>query len=391
MSSPTLDQTQAAALSLTSGSVGQVLLSVERALAGNQAWDQARTGLRALAAAPVDAGGHTGLFYGAPALAFVLHTAQADGRRRAQATLDLLDDHVSRLARVRLAAAERRAVASLAPGFAEYDLFRGLVGFGALLLLRQPGSDLTANVLEYLVGLTRPHVGHRGSRPGWWVEHDPDPATPTPGGHANLGMAHGAAGLLALLGIAARRGVTVDGQLDAIRTLLDWFDRWRQDGPDGTWWPQWLTYDELRTGRPAHQHQPRPSWCYGTPGIARAIQIGAIATNDQAHRATAEAAIASALTSAQVARLTDPGLCHGVAGLYQSAYRASLDAADPTISDRLPTAAGRLTQANVDVAGDAFDGDPSFLTGRTGVELASSTLNQGLSPISGWDACLLIS
>src|SRR5690606_9359962 len=125
--------------------------------------------------------------------------------------------------------------------------------------------------------------------PGWWVDHDPDPTAPTPGGHANLGMAHGAAGLLALLGTAARRGVVVDEQVEAIGLLLDCFDQWRQDGPAGTWWPQWLTHDDLRTRRLAHPHQPRPSWCYGTPGVARAIQIGAIATGDQTRRATAEA------------------------------------------------------------------------------------------------------
>ncbi|GAA4720427.1 Lanthionine synthetase C-like protein [Promicromonospora umidemergens] len=400
MSAPILNQTTAhtspgvSSQSLAEDSAGLVLLSIEHAMTGAATWDQARAGLRALATTPVDAAQHTGLFYGAPALTFILHTAQADGRPRGQATLSRLDDLVSRIVRARLDAAAHRSASDAAPEFAEYDLFHGLTGLGALLLLRRPSSDVLADVLHYVVDLAQPRIRDDIMLPGWWVDHDPDPSAPTPGGHANLGMAHGAAALLALLGTAARRGIIVDGQLDAIAALLNWFDQWRQNGPRGTWWPQWLTRDELRTGRPTDSHPPRVSWCYGAPGIARAIQIGAIATGDHTRRATAEAAIASALTSEQIERLTDPGLCHGIAGLHQTAYRAALDAIDTTIADRLTAVAPYLARsATIDGADSPGEGggDRSFLTGRSGVDLAASTLHHHRPPTSGWDACLLIS
>ncbi len=40
---------------------------------------------------------------------------------------------------------------------------------------------------------------------------------------------------------------------------------------------------DVRTGQPSQSCPARPSWCYGTPGIARAGQLAGIATGD-AHR-----------------------------------------------------------------------------------------------------------
>ena len=97
--------------------------------------------------------------------------------------------------------------------------------------------------------------------------------------------------------------------------LCDWYDRWAQDTPDGRWWPEWLTLSDLRAGRPSQRGPGRPSWCYGTPGIARALQLAAIATADPARQAAAEQALAASLAPQHLARLTGPGLCHGLAGL----------------------------------------------------------------------------
>lgn len=75
------------------------------------------------------------------------------------------------------------------------------------------------------------------------------------------------AGILAILSIATRHGITVTGQAKAVGYLQDFFRRWRQDSPAGPWWPQWLTRDDLRVGVPAQSQPGRPSWCYGTAGI----------------------------------------------------------------------------------------------------------------------------
>jgi lantibiotic biosynthesis protein len=186
----------AAAQSLARGDVGPALLAVERAHNGSGDWATAQALITQVSAGPVDAGRHAGLYYGAPAVAFLLHAATADGRPRYTTARRVLDQHVRRLARLRLAAADERLRHHRPATFAEYDLFYGLVGIGAFLLHHLPGCDELGGVLRYLVRLSEPRHDNGQQVPGWWVDHDPDPTLPTPGGHANLGMAHGAAVIL---------------------------------------------------------------------------------------------------------------------------------------------------------------------------------------------------
>lgn len=282
----TLTLDEAAGQSLAHGAAGTALLHVERAWTGSGDWRTARSHVRLVLERRIDAAEHTGLFYGAPAVAFLLHAADHDpGYLTA---VQKIDEHVLRLTRRRLASAVARAKRGEPAAFAEYDVFYGLTGIGALLLRHHPGSDELAGILRYVVTLTRPRRDDGVELPGWWVAHDPDEILPTPGGHANLGMAHGAAGLLSFLALATLRGCEVDGQREAITVLTQWFDGWRQDGPYAPWWPQWITRDDLRTGRPAQTQPGRPAWCYGMVGIARAQQLAAMATSDRQRQQAAE-------------------------------------------------------------------------------------------------------
>ncbi|GAA1834018.1 lanthionine synthetase C family protein [Actinomadura chokoriensis] len=388
MTSPpiTLATDQAQHQSLATGTAGIAILHVERALTGRSSWGDVHRRIQQTASGPVDAGDHASLYFGAPALAFLLGIAGADGRQRYAEPLAVLDGHVTRLAHRRVAAAMQRIDAGDDACFSEYDLFHGLVGIGALLLVRRPCSDVLAEVLGYLVRLTRTRRCAGAELPGWWVSQDPDPTLPTPGGHANFGMAHGAAGILAFLALAARRGHVVDQHYEAIHQLANWFDHWRQDTSDGPWWPQWITRAELRAGHPAQQVPGRPSWCYGSTGITRALQLAAIATGDTARQRTAEQALLASLADRNLARITEPGICHGVAGLYQTVYRAAHDSSAPALLQRLPALATALTC-------DATPQDRldhGLLTGRAGVELVLDTARSGAPPHTGWDRCLLI-
>ena len=389
-STATISLDQARHQSLADGTAGTALLHIERALSGRDSWTKAHALIRQVATGPIDGGDHAGLYYGAPAVAFMLHTTNGDGQPRYEQALATLDHHVARLARRRLSTAVTRTNAGEYTQFSEYDLFYGLVGIGALLLLRQPGSDTLGDVLRYLVRLTRPSRHDGVELPGWWVTHDPDPTLPTPGGHANLGMAHGAAGILALLALAARAGHVVEGQHEALERLTDWLENWRQHSPDGPWWPQWITLTALRTGRPTQQRPGRPSWCYGTPGIARALQLAALATGDTTRQRFAEQALLSSLTDQNLTRISDPGLCHGVAGLYQTVYRAAGDSTEPALHQQLPVLATALTAHTTLRHGHNELPEEGLLTGRAGVELALETTRRTAPPHSGWDACLLI-
>ncbi|QKV95263.1 lanthionine synthetase C family protein [Streptomyces sp. NA02950] len=376
-----------AAQSLAVGAAGTALFHIERARSGTGTWQQAHTWIKSAVATEVSAADTSGLYLGAPAVAFMLDCAVTSEVPRYQDALSAMDGHITKLAHRRADAAETRMSSGRPASFHEYDIFYGLAGIGAYLLRRAPTGHAMERVLTHLVRLTLPtrDQGY-GELPGWWVAHHPDltPST-VPDGHANFGAAHGITGPLLLLARALRQGVTVDGHEDAIDTILGWLDAWRQDGPAGRWWPEHLHLGELRAGLPAQTSPARPSWCYGTPGIARAGQLAAIARHDTVRQHLYETAMARCLTDpGQLSTIADTGLCHGWAGIYQTAWRAAQDAATPALCAALVGLAEALTRHAHPSP------DPGLLQGDAGTALALTTAAHDAVPTSGWDACLLI-
>jgi hypothetical protein len=375
--------------SLAKGAAGIALFHIESAHLGQGSWRHAHTWIQAAAAGEVSAADNTGLYLGAPAIAFILNAASASSTARYADALATMDRHVAELAHRRATTALTRIRHGELPAFREYDLFYGLTGIGAHLLRRDPGGSALEHILQYLVALTKPLRVNGQSVPGWWVAHDPHGhlSPHYPDGHGNFGAAHGISGCLMLLSQAQRRGVTVDGQHEAITTICAWLDTWRQDGTTGPWWPEHVTLADLRTGTPRQAGPARPSWCYGTLGIARAGQLAALATHDTGRQRAFEDALHRCLADpAQLDQIIDASLCHGWAGVYQTAWRAARDAATPAIGERLPYLAEALAR-------HAETGAPSgsgFLEGDAGTALALITAAQDAAPTSGWDACLLI-
>jgi hypothetical protein len=372
---------------LAAGAAGSALLHIERARTGDGTWQDAHSWIKTAVATPVSAADTSGLYLGAPAAAFMLDCAVTAEAPRYHEALAALDHHVAQLAHRKCDAVRTRMRYGRPASFHEYDVFYGLTGIGAYLLRRSPSGTAMARVLAYLVRLTRPiRHGDLGVLPGWWVDHHPD-LTPSavPTGHANFGAAHGIVGPLLLLARALRQGVRVDGQENAVDTILHWLDTWRQDGPAGFWWPEHLRLGELRAGRPAQDGPARPSWCYGTPGIARAGQLAALARRDPDRQRLYEDALVRCLTDPeQRSKITDAGLCHGWAGVYQTAFRAAHDAAAPALRATLPDLTAALTRHAQP------GGDPGLLQGAAGTALALTTAAHDAAPTSGWDACLLI-
>ncbi|MGH3872680.1 MAG: lanthionine synthetase C family protein [Pseudonocardiaceae bacterium] len=373
--------------SLAGGAAGVALLHIERARAGHGDWTTAHAWLSAAAHDDLSAGPNAGLFFGAPALAFVTHAA-ADRPRTLTRALATLHTATAAVTRRRLDETHARIDRGDRPAPAEFDLIRGLAGLGAYHLQRHPHHEITRAVLSYLVRLTEPLPDRADGLPGWWTDLAPTghPSPDYPEGHGNFGMSHGIAGPLALLSLALRRGVVVDGHTDAITRICSWLDAWQQEHPCGPWWPGIITLDDVHNGHLQQSSPQRPSWCYGTPGLARAHQLAGLATGDIARQRTAETAMLGCLRDpAQLARITDSGLCHGTAGLLQTAWRMACDAHIPDIAAELPgLAAGLLTQLR------CAPEDTGFLDGHAGVALALHTAATGTAPLAHWDACLLL-
>lgn len=372
--------------SLSKGAAGVAILHGLRARAGLAPTEPVDAWLAAATREPLSAGNGAGLWYGAGAVAFALHEAAQGRSLRAK---QQLDQSVEKLVRSRLQEAHARIDAAVRPSLREYDLVRGLAGLGAYLLRGRPGGRLLRELLAYLVRLTDPVPADDAAGthvPGWWTNDLPSGWSPDGchEGHADLGAAHGITGPLALLSLAHRCGVTVEGQTAAITKISDWLKTWCQEGPAGPWWPERLTLDEVRAGHPKRPGPNRPSWCYGTPGIARALQLAAIATDDQTLQQLAEQAIDRCLIDPQqMARLTDPALCHGWAGVFTTTWYAAADARSPALASHLP----HLLHALLDRA-PGGSGEPiGLIEGSAGV---ATSLHLAATGAGGWETCLLI-
>lgn len=346
--------TPGAEQSLSRGLLGQGLLYAVRAHDDPAAAVRLHELLAGLG--PIVDGPDAGLFHGSPAVAYVMNLAPGGYR----AALERLDEANEALTCRRLAAAHRRLDQERLACFAEYDLLRGLTGLGVLWLLRGTRPDLLHDVLDYLVRLSG--SGADG-RPLWRVWHRPDEPESF-GAHVNNGMAHGIAGPLALLALAHRRRAQAPGQDEAIRRIMDHLDTVRHHDDQQTWWDRW---DGENLPSP-----PPPSWCYGTPGLARAQQLGALALGDPLYQEDVERVFLSCLPSAGA--LHEPTVCHGSAGLTAVLRRVAGDSPQP----------GRFQDHIPPPADTAVPQGSGLLDGGTGDAL--TRLESSLP----WDACLAL-
>jgi class I lanthipeptide synthase len=363
--------------SLANGAAGIALLHIERARTGQGDWNTAHAWICAAANGDISAGPNASIYFGAPALAFVV---AAHGSGRYARALAHLRSATATLTRRRLDHAHARIDRGDRPALAEFDLIRGLTGLGAYYLHCEPEHELITAVLTYLVRLTEPIRG----LPGWWTDHGPT-GNPLPGGHGNLGLAHGITGPLALLALAKRRGITVTGQAAAIDRICSWLDGWQQPHSAGPWWPRTISRQEHDTGHPQQAGPAQPSWCYGTPGIARAMQLAALATAHPQRQHTAELALLGCLDDGtQLKELIEPGLCHGIAGLFHTAHRIAQDSPTTAIANRIVNLTTTLlSQSEMDAHG------PGLLEGTAGLALTLHSLTEETPP-PRWDACLLL-
>ncbi|WP_020501486.1 lanthionine synthetase C family protein [Sciscionella marina] len=349
--------------------------------------------------------GNHALYDGAPALAFAASCAvQREGE---YATLFAgLDEPVFRVVRVVLAAEhERLKAGATAEHYANFDLISGLAGLGRYLLRREQDSPEARSLLEdvcaYFGALIRPIKREGHTLPGWWSDRPLNPSTEDSSGHINLGMAHGIPGPLALLATAWRSGVRVHGHAEAIETIMDFLITWSDEDEFGRYWPQALDLDEY-THRPPRLTRSRQAWCYGTPGIARAVQLAGFALGRQDWNTLAREAVWDMFRlPTEQWRVQDTCLCHGWAGLLHVVARIHADDPRCELSGELDWLAQRtaapfdpsLPYGYQQVGGlraELLRDDPGFLTGAAGIALALHAYRTTPRPASGWDTALLL-
>jgi len=328
-----------------------------------------------------------GAWFGAPAVAFAFAQSAPNGTYRgARAELDRAVEDITR---DRLGEARRRIEARKRPRLQEFDLVNGLSGIGGYLLQRDLTHPLVAEVLAYLVSLTEPvdAADTAGTTvPGWWTADPPSGCPTEHGGHSDQGAAHGIAGPLSLLALAGRAGAWVPGQCQAMHRIGDWYDGLARTNDTGCWWPQRLTWHERTSGTPMQVSPGRPSWCYSTPGIARALQLSGIALGDTDRRHRAEQALLAAVTDpTQLGQISDVSLCHGWAGTALTVWCAAQDSTDPALTQALPALTDSLADAAHALPATVPTG---LIQGAAGAALTLNSLT--VNQVDGWARCLLL-
>lgn len=281
------------------------------------------------------------------------------------------------------------------PWEGKYDLFEGLVGLGVYALERLPRPS-AASLLEAVVAHLAALAEHTPE--GACFFNPPDSLPPKyrrnlfPKGTYNLGVPHGIAGVIALLGAVCHVGIATEQARPLVGESVRWLlARERPVESDFRFMNTYTAEADVDRGRLA--------WCHGDLGIAMALLMAARGAGEASWESEARRiAKAAAAHLPEDTRAPDVGLCHGAAGighlfnrLYQTTGEASLGEAARLWLFRALT----LREPGVGVGGyrmvqegEKFD-HPGFRIGSSGVGLA---LLAAISPVEpDWDRLLLAS
>ncbi|WP_078879182.1 lanthionine synthetase C family protein [Streptomyces sp. NRRL B-24720] len=346
-----------------------------------------------------------GLFGHVAGLGFAMTAARAATGGYTKA-LNELDRHITNSARALCAAVKTPGPRDLD----QFDVISGLTGIGRYLLLRgEPTADTLTHILDTLayVAVQGPAPGRPASAtqlPGFWAAGAPSgPADNTSdlarNGHLNLGLSHGIAGPLALLSLAKEQGYGCERQSEAVERLADLLTTWLQHDEYGPFWPDYLTRHEFLSGT-AGPSRRSVRWCYGSPGVSRALQLAGRSHGRRDWLSVADDTVAALLAAPRSNWvLPDMGLCHGWAGvLHLLGYFA-----DGPNHVEVRTAMDEIAERVI----DAFDVDatfgyrvaftdplkggdyPGLLEGAAGIALSLDSYASGATHSFPWDAALM--
>jgi hypothetical protein len=387
--------------SLAQGDTGLALLcSYLDTCCPDEGWDVTGHQFLTSAARAAERSGELppGIFGGTSGLAFAAWSLSRGGTRY-QRLLGALEDALLPQARQLASTLDRQTGGAFV---AQFDLISGLSGVGAYLLCRrqQPQvADALDVVLRSLVALTttteRPPRWHTPAR----FMRDESMARHYPYGNLNCGLAHGIPGPLALMALAHLEGVTVPGLAEAMGRVADWLVNNRADDAWGVNWPTAVALTADGGWDPAVPSEPsRSAWCYGSPGVARALWLAGAALGDVGLCALAVEAMVAVLARPVPARRIDSAtFCHGVAGLLQVTLRFAHDTGLQQFVDATQALTNQLLGmyeperilgfSSLEPAGNRVD-QPGLLDGAPGVVLTLLAAATAVDP--SWDRLFLL-
>ncbi|MEZ5443052.1 MAG: lanthionine synthetase C family protein [Lysobacterales bacterium] len=192
----------------------------------------------------------------------------------------------------------------------DFDLICGLTGYG-IYALEHADPDYAGQLIEQILD----RLAELGTRDAAGLRWHTDARLLPPAqrqrhteGYHNLGLAHGAAGVIGLLARCVETDCHADRARDMLVPAVEWLLAQGSMPADaqGFWFPNVVERPD----------QSRPlAWCYGDLGIAVALLRAASACANPAWQRVAGAvARHCAGRRGEAAAVADAGLCHGSAG-----------------------------------------------------------------------------
>lgn len=263
------------------------------------------------------------LFGGLAGVCFAFHQSSHHGNRY-QKLINTLNLHlVKEVEKTHLVPLETNLKRKSPSSNALYDLMQGIIGIGIYILnnlLFSPLFSLLEKIIQNLVQLIQPiEVGGK-VLPGWYMANYQQLSLRDkalyPEGNFNLGLAHGASGILSFLSIALLKGIHLEGQKEAIEKLSVWIQEHRQVANHSFFWEPVVSFKNEIHRTKNSTFGGRDAWCYGTPGVASSLLLAGKALNDDKIKQFAIDSFASVFKrSPQEWNLPGPTFCHGISGL----------------------------------------------------------------------------
>lgn len=205
----------------------------------------------------------------------------------------------------------------------DYDVIQGMSGIIRYLLMHKDNQEILKVIkssLEYLISITSDINKKNKIVPGWYISSEnqflDSEKKDFPNGNFNTGMAHGIAGPLAILSIALIEGVEIKGQKEAIEKIASWLDHWKCIDEYGIYWSGHIKFEDVINNTKDELSTHREAWCYGNPGISRALWLSGTALSKKSYTVLALEALESTLNMPYNTWGCISGIfCHGLAGM----------------------------------------------------------------------------
>jgi lantibiotic modifying enzyme len=281
---------------------------------------------------------------------------------------------------------------------APHDLVEGVTGLGVYALQRYP-RPVAIECLRQVVERLHERAQHDELGLYWWTppaEIHEEWRKQYPTGRADLGVAHGMAGAIALLGGICGAGIEQAAARPLLESAVRWLLAHSMATEAGPTFPLWVA--------PGFEPYPaRCAWCYGDPGIAAALLTAARGAGvpDWEHAAVALACRAAERPASETG-VVNACVCHGAAGLahlYNRMYQAT---GEPTLG----RAAAYWLERTLDFYHLARDSGDGWVQGRwdqkpwtwTGIDLVEGAAGVALVLLAAttsveplWDRMFLVS